>query len=296
MRKRRSHGNRIHANQIDPKHFSWSQLKFYCMLIPLAAFMVLPVVMTISRAFMPLGELFAFPPHIFAKNPTLNNFKSLFAVSGTTGVPLSRYLLNSLIVTVLTVVLNLVITILGAYAFAKKRFKGKNLLFEINQLALMFVPTAVGISRYIVIVRLGLTNTWLVHVLPLAAMPVGLFLVKQFTDQVPDVLIEAAVIDGANEWTIISRVVVPIIKPALATSVVLTFQQVWMAVEASNNYINDDSMRTLAYFLGSLSTNNTVAAAGMSAAAAVILFVPNLIIFICMQSQVMNTMSHSGIK
>lgn len=245
---------------------------------------------------MPLGELFAFPPHIFAKDPTLNNFKSLFAVSSTTGVPLSRYLLNSVIVTAMTVVLNLTITILGAYTFAKKRFKGKTLLFEINQLALMFVPTAVAISRYLVIVKLNLTDNWLVHVLPLAAMPVGLFLVKQFMDQIPDALIEAAVIDGANEMTVIGKIVVPIVRPALATSVVLTFQQVWMAVEASNNYITDDSMRTLAYFLNSLSTNNTVAAAGMAAAASVILFVPNLIIFVCMQSQVMNTMSHSGIK
>lgn len=296
MKKRKIRTGRLQATQIDPQHFSRGQLKFYCILVPLAMFMVLPVIMTINRAFMPLGELFAFPPHIFAKNPTLNNFKSLFAVSSTTGVPLSRYLLNSVIVTLMTVVLNLLITILGAYAFAKKKFKGKNLLFEINQLALMFVPTAVAISRYLVIVELELTDTWLVHVLPLAAMPVGLFLVKQFMDQIPDALIEAAVIDGASELTIIGKIVVPIVKPALATSVVLTFQQVWMAVEASNNYITDDSMRTLAYFLNSLSTNNTVAAAGMAAAASVILFVPNLIIFVCMQSQVMNTMSHSGIK
>ncbi len=286
----------LKATQIDPRHFAAGQIKFYCILIPLAMFMVLPVIMTVNRAFMPLGELFAFPPHIFAKEPTLNNFKSLFAVSSTTGVPMSRYLLNSVLVTVLTVLLNLVITILGAYAFSKKRFRGKGLLFETNQLALMFVPTAVSISRYLVIVKLGLTDNWLVHVLPLAAMPVGLFLVKQFMDQIPNELIEAAVIDGANEWTVIMRIVVPVVKPALATSVVLTFQQVWMAVEASNNYITDDSMRTLAYFLSSLSTNNTVAAAGMAAAASVILFLPNLIIFICMQSQVTNTMSHSGIK
>ena len=296
MKRNKIRHGRLQATQIDPQHFSSGQLKFYCILVPLAMFMVLPVVMTVNRAFMPLGELFAFPPHIFAKDPTLNNFKALFAVSSTTGVPLSRYLLNSVIVTLLTMVLNLLITILGAYAFAKKRFKGKALLFEINQLALMFVPTAVAISRYLVIVELELTDTWLVHVLPLAAMPVGLFLVKQFMDQIPDALIEAAVIDGANEMTIISKIVVPIVKPALATSVVLTFQQVWMAVETSNNYITDDSMRTLAYFLNSLSTNNTVAAAGMAAAASVILFVPNLIIFVCMQSQVMNTMSHSGIK
>ena len=267
------------GSRINPRHFSKGQIKFYIILVPLSLFMILPVVMLVNRAFMPLGELFAFPPHIIARNPTTNNFKSLFALSSTTGVPMLRYLLNSVIVTVLTVLLNLVVTILGAYTFAKKNFKGKAVLFEINQLALMFVPTAVAISRYLVIVKLNLTDTWLVHVLPLAAMPVGLFLVKQFTDQIPDALIEAAVMDGAREMTI-----------------VLTFQQVWMATEASNNYVNNDTMRTLAYYLNSLSTNNTVAAAGMTAAASVLLFLPNLIIFICMQSQVMNTMSHSGIK
>ncbi|MBQ7359764.1 MAG: carbohydrate ABC transporter permease [Lachnospiraceae bacterium] len=293
--KRRKRGN-FQGSRINPRFFSFGQVKFYLILIPLAAFMILPVIMILNRAFMPLGELFAFPPHIWVHNPTLNNFKSLFNLSSTTGVPLLRYLLNSVIVTVLTVLLNLVITILGAYTFSKKNFKGKSALFEINQLALMFVPTAVAISRYMVIVELKLTDTWLVHVLPLAAMPVGLFLVKQFTDQIPDALIEAAVMDGAKELTIIRKIIVPLIRPALATSIVLTFQQVWMAVEASNNYVNDDSMRTLAYYLNSLSTNNTVAAAGMTAAASVILFVPNLIIFICMQSQVMNTMSHSGIK
>lgn len=295
MRRKKKKGN-FQGSRINPKHFSFGQVKFYAILVPLAVFMMLPVVMIISRAFMPLGELFAFPPHILVHNPTMNNFKNLFGLSSTTGVPMLRYLLNSCIVTVLTVLLNLIITILGAYTFAKKKFKGKAVLFEINQLALMFVPTAVAISRYLVIVKLNLTDTWMVHVLPLAAMPVGLFLVKQFADQIPDALIEAAVMDGARELTIVRKIIVPLIRPALATSIVLTFQQVWMAVEASNNYVNDDSMRTLAYYLNSLSTNNTVAAAGMTAAASLLLFLPNLLIFICMQSQVMNTMSHSGIK
>ncbi len=296
MKKRKQRRGDFQGARINPRNFSTGQIKFYAVLIPLALFMILPVVMLVNRAFMPLGELFAFPPHIIARNPTMSNFKSLFALSGTTGVPMLRYLLNSVLVTVMTVALNLVITILGAYVFAKKNFKGKGVLFEINQLALMFVPTAVAISRYLVITRLQLTDTWLVHVLPLAAMPVGLFLVKQFTDQIPDALIEAAVMDGAKELTVVRKIIVPLIRPALATSIVLTFQQVWMATEASNNYVNNDTMRTLAYYLNSLSTNNAIAAAGMTAAASVLLFLPNLIIFICMQSQVMNTMSHSGIK
>lgn len=292
--KKRRHS--FQGKRINPNHFSPGQIKFYIILVPLSIFMLLPVIMIINRAFMPLGELYSFPPHIFAHNPTLNNFKSLFQLSGTTGVPMTRYLFNSIIITIMTMLLNLVITILGAYAFSKKKFKGKKIMFEMNQLALMFVPTAVAVPRYLIIVNLHLVNTWWAHVLPLSAMPVGLFLVKQFVDQIPDALIEAAVMDGANELTIIRKVIVPLTKPALATSVVLTFQQVWMAVEASNNYITNDTMRTLAFYLNSLSTNNTVATAGMACAASLILFLPNLLIFILMQSKVMNTMTYSGIK
>ncbi len=287
---------KFECRTIDPQYFSKGQLKFYAFLIPLSVFMIIPVIFIINQAFKTLGELYAFPPTIFVRNPTVQNFDDLFSLSSTTGIPMSRYLLNSIFITVLTVVLNMMITIFAAYALSKKKFKLKALMLEINQLALMFVATAVAVPRYLIMVNIGLTNTWLAHILPLIAMPVGLFLLKQFVDQIPDSLIEAAFIDGASETTIVRKIIIPLTRPALATTVVLTFQQAWGSVEASNNFITKDSMRTLSYYLTSISTNNTVAAAGMVAAASLILFLPNLIIFIAMQSQVMNTMSHSGIK
>lgn len=296
MKNKKKRRSKLGGSKVNPTRFSAGQIKFYAILLPLSIFMIIPLVYQINQAFKPLGELFAFPPTIIARNPSLDNFKDLLALSSSTGVPMSRYLLNSLIVTILTVILNLVLTITAAYAFSKKKFKGNQALFGLNQLALMFVPTAVAVPRYIVIVRMGMINSWWAHILPLVAMPVGLFLVKQFVDQIPDALIEAAVMDGAKDFTIIRKVIIPLTKPALATSVVLTFQQVWGAVEASNNFITDDSMKTLAFYLGSIATNNTVAAMGMSAAATVIQMLPPLIIFIITQSQVMNTMSHSGIK
>ena len=188
--------------KINPKYFSASQIKFYAILLPLAVFMIIPVIYVINQAFKPLGELFAFPPTIFVKQPTIKNFKDLFELSSTTGIPMSRYILNSALITLLTILLNLVVTILAAYVFSKKKFRAKPVLFEINQLALMFVPTAVAVPRYLVIVKSGMLDTWWAHVLPLVAMPVGLFLVKQFTDQIPDALIEAAVMDGANDLMI----------------------------------------------------------------------------------------------
>ncbi len=284
------------GSRMNPKRFSASQIKFYLILVPLGIFMILPVVMVINKAFKPLGELFAFPPTIFVRDPTLKNFRDLFALSGTTGVPMTRYLYNSIMITIFTVIINLIITVSAAYAFSKKKFRLKGALFNINQMALMFVATAVSVPRYIVIQETGLMDTWLAHILPLIAMPVGLFLVKQFVDQIPDALVEAAIMDGAKDFRIIQKVIIPLTKPALATSVVLTFQAIWNATEASNNFITNDTMKTLAFYLGSLSTNNTVAAEGMASAAAVLLFLPNLIIFILMNTQVMNTMAHSGIK
>lgn len=144
--------------------------------------------------------------------------------------------------------------------------------------------------------KIGAYNTWFAHILPLIAMPVGLFLVKQFVDGIPDALIEAAVVDGAGDATILRKIIIPLTKPALATSVVLTFQQIWQNVETSNNYITNEALRTLTYYVNSIGTNNAVAASGMVAAANLIMFIPNLIIFICMQSKVMNTMASSGIK
>lgn len=105
-----------------------------------------------------------------------------------------------------------------------------------------------------------------------------------------------AVVDGAGDATILRKIIIPLTKPALATSVVLTFQQVWSNVETSNNYITNEALRTLTYYVNFIGTNNAVAASGMVAAANMIMFIPNLIIFICMQSKVMNTMASSGIK
>ena len=284
------------GNRINPSRFSRGQLKFHFITFPLSIFMILPIVFVICNAFKPLGELYKFPPSIFVYNPTTDNFKMLMETAGNTGIPMSRYFLNSLIVTGLTVILNLIITIMAAYVFSKKKFRLNGALWELNQLALMFIATAVAIPRYLVIINIGAYNTWFAHVLPLIAVPVGLFLVKQFVDGIPDALIEAAVVDGAGDIRILRSIIIPMAKPALATSVVLTFQQVWMNAETSNNYITDESLRTFTYYVTALGVNTQVSAQGMMAAATMIWFLPNLFIFIAMQSKVMNTMASSGIK
>ncbi|VEU80718.1 carbohydrate ABC transporter permease [Haploplasma axanthum] len=285
------------GTKINPSRFDKSQLKFYLFLIPLSILMLLPILFIFNQAFKPQSELFEYPPKFFVRKPTMGNFSEFFRVMNATSVPLSRYIANTLFVTIIGVFLSIVFSALSAYGLSKLKFKGKKLLFEINTIALMFVPIAVQIPRYLIIARMGLIDNYLVHILPMIVLPVAMFLLKQFIDQVPNDLIESAKIDGASEMEIFIKVILPIISPAIATVGILSFQQIWNDVVSSTLYINDESKRTLAFFIQSLtSTHNTVAGQGMAAAASLIMFLPNFILFVILQSKVMNTMAHSGIK
>lgn len=285
------------GKKINPKHFHVSQIKFYVLLLPLAFFMILPIIYIFTTAFKPAEELFKFPPSFLVVNPTWDNFKSLFELMAGTSVPATRYLFNSIIVTVLTMLISIILSVSAGYVLSKKKFKGQKLLFEINTLALMFVSIAVTIPRFIIIVNLGLTDRFISNILPIVAMPVGLFLIKQFIDQVPNALLEAARMDGANEWQIITKIIIPSVRPAIATVAIMSFQSAWGNVEASVYYLNNESLKTFAYYITTFTSASTSSITqGVTAASALIMFVPNLVIFIVMQSKVMDTMAHSGIK
>ncbi|WP_129691675.1 carbohydrate ABC transporter permease [Gottfriedia acidiceleris] len=286
------------GTQINPKKFHKSQIKFYLILIPMAILMGSPIIYIFNHAFKPIDELFAFPPRFFVQKPTMQNFLNLLDSGNVGGTPITRYLFNSIVVTIVVVVLIILISTMAGYALSKKQFKLKNTIFEVNTLALMFVPAAVAIPRYIIIEKLHLINTFTVHILPLLALPVGLFLVKQFIDQIPNELLEAARMDGASDFQIFFRIIIPNIKPAIATVAILAFQVVWNNIETSDLYVNNEGIKTFAFYMSTLTTanGNTVAGTGLTAAASLIMFIPNLIIFIFMQKQVMDTMAHSGIK
>ena len=181
--------------------------------------------------------------------------------------------------------------------FTYLKFKGKKFLYAANQLAIMFIAIAVAVPRFMIITYLGIANTYLAHIIPLLAMPVGIFLLKQFMEQIPKELNEAAIIDGASKWQVYWHVTIPMIKPALATVAILAFQIVWNNVETSALYIVDEALKTLPYYFSTLTlATNSIAAQGIQAAASLIIFMPNLILFIILQKQVMNTMAYSGIK
>jgi ABC-type glycerol-3-phosphate transport system permease component len=285
------------GTKMNPKHFHPSQWRFLIILIPVAIFMGLPIVYIFNHAFKPLVELFEWPPRFFVRTPTMDNFIDLFAVTSATGIPMSRYLFNSILITVVTVFASILIGSLAGFALSKLEFRLKKPLMWINNIAIMFVGAAVSIPRYLVIEALGLIDTFWVHIIPGLAIPVGLFLIKQFIDQIPKDLIEASRIDGANNLQIYWYVIMPLIKPALATIAIVAFQSVWNNSEVSNLFINDESLKTFAFYMGTLTTTgNAVAGQGMAAAASLIMFIPNLVVFIILQKNVMNTMIHSGIK
>jgi len=288
----------IQNMMFNPRKYHKSQIKFHAILIPISIFMSLPIIFIINNAFKPLTELFAYPPRFFVRRPTLDNFRLLFDFSLQSGIPMSRYLFNSVVVVIIVVVCSVILCAMTAFGLSKLHFKGKATLFKINTYALMFVPVAVAIPRYLIIVNLGMFNTYFAHIIPLLAMPVGLFLVKQFTDQVPDELIESAKIDGASNWKILTKIIIPLVKPALVTVAVLAFQASWMNVESSNNFVDKEALRTLPFYLGTLvaQSGNVVAAAGVGAVASLITFIPNIIIFIILQNMVMESMAQSGIK
>ena len=282
--------------KINPDRFHPSQIKFYIITGLMALFMLLPIIFIIVHAFKPISELLEYPPKFYVMNPTLDNFRNLFRQTTNSSIPFSRYLFNSIIVTLIGVAATIFVTSLTAFVLSKLRFKGKRLIFKINEAAMTFVGSALVIPRYLVISSLGITNTIFAHIIPLLAMPVGLFLVKQFIDQLPDELIEAARLDGATDFQIYRKVIFPLIKPALSTVAILSFQAFWNNVETSSIFVSDEGHRTLAFFLSTLTSGSSIAGQGMAAAASLIIFLPNLIFFIIVQSKVMDTMAHSGIK
>ena len=274
-----------------------SQLPAYIALTPMVLLSLLPILYIVFTAFKPIGELFAYPPKFITLRPTFDNFRKLFEASENTVFPLSMYLFNSVVSTVLVVFLGMAIALSAAYVLSKKRFRGREFIFKMNTLSMMFVATAVSIPRYLVVKEVGLLDSFFANVIPMLALPVGVFLLKQFVDQLPDALIEAAKIDGANDYQIILKIVLPIVKPAMSTVAILLFQHSWNSMEASNLFINTESLKTFAFYMNSLSNSgNGVAGVGMSAAASLLMFLPNVILFVIMQSKVMSTMAHSGLK
>ncbi len=259
-----------------------------------ASFMVLPLVYTISSALKPLNELWIFPPRFFVTHPTLDNFSDLSVLMNNSLIPMSRYIFNTVFIAVVGTAGNVIVSSMCAYVFSVRRFPGRNLLFRIIVLTLMFNTAVTQIPTFLIISSLGWLDTYLAYIIPAFATPMGLYLMRQFIDQmVPGSLIEAAKLDGAGELTIIFRIVMPIVKSAWITLIIFSFQGLWAIGE--NTYIYEESMKTFNYALQQILAGG-VARAGVGAAAAVIMMAVPAAVFLFSQSNVMETMATSGMK
>lgn len=268
------------------------------LLTGLSIVMLLPLIYLFNHALKPFHELFLFPPNFIVRNPTWQNFVELFTISEDAYIPVSRYIFNSIIVTLMATVGMIATSALCAYPLSKHKFPGRKIIFSVIVISLLFVAEVLAIPRYVVAFNLGIMNTYLGHVLPLISLPVGVFLLKQFMDQIPEELMDASKIDGASEWVTFTRIVIPNVGPAMFTVGILAFQMAWNNVETSSLFMQEEAMKTLAFYMTALTSNlaNTVARQGAAAAGGLIIFVPQLIVFLFFQHKVIATMAHSGIK
>ena len=255
---------------------------------------LLPLIYLISTAFKPPEELFLYPPRFFFKHPTTKNFSDLVDITSTSLVPFARYLFNTVLVTITYIFALVVVGTMACYPLSKHKFPGSKFLFTMVTTALMFVTAAMGIPNYLIITGLHIDNTYLVYIIPGLANATCLFLLKQFLDQVPNEIFEAGKIDGASEWQLYTKIALPLLRNAQATVVILTFGGIWGDAGTSTTYIYKEQLRTLAFFMSTI--QGGLARTGANAAAALIMTLPGIIIFVIQQSRVMDTMAHSGIK
>ncbi len=268
-------------------------IMLFIILALFGAFMALPLIYAINNAFKPLDEIFIFPPRFFVINPTMDNFYDLVSLMGNSWVPLSRYIANTLLITLIGTAGHILLASAAAYPLAKHRFFGSKILFSIVILSLMFSPHVTAIPNYMVMSWLGWINTHASIIIPSLAFPLGLFLMKQFMEQIPDALIEAAKIDGATEYRIFWSIIMPNVKPAWLTLMILQFPALWGSDGGS--FIYSENLKTLHYALGQI-IQGGIARAGVGAAVALLLMIVPITLFIISQSSVMQTMATSGMK
>ena len=267
----------------------------YLFLILMCAFMVLPMAYAIIQSFKPIDEIFLYPPRFYVKNPTFDNFIQVVGLAGNLWVPFTRYLFNSLFVTIVGTTVYLIIAAMAGYSLAKGKFRGREAIGQTVTLTLLFRSEVTAIPAYFIVAKLGFIDTYWALLLPPLAGSMGVFLIKQFAvTSIPDSTLEAASIDGASEYKIFSTIVIPSIKPALLTTVIFTFQSMWNSAGTSQ-YIFSESLKELPTVLSTISAGG-IARQGAAAAVAVILMVPPIAVFLISQSSVMETMTHSGMK
>ncbi len=256
-------------------------------------FMVFPIYYAVIQSFKPIEELFVFPPKLYVLNPTMKNYSDMLEVASSLWVPLSRYIFNSFMVSVVVTVCNVFVCCCAAFVLAKCKFPGNAFLNKVIVTALLFTSSATWIIQFLVMATLGIIDTYWALILPSIATPLGLFLMRQSMSTIHDSMIEAAKVDGAGLFRICWQVVVPNQKPAIMTLIIFAFQDAWN--KQSGTIVYAEELKTLPTIMQQIAATG-IARQGVTFATSVILMLPPLIVFLVAQSNVMETMANSGIK
>ena len=276
-----------------PNRSVWGDFFLYLFLAFVALVMAFPIIYAVNSALKPLDELFMFPPKIFAQNPTMDNFSDLFVTMGKSCVTFSRYLFNTVFITAVGTAGHLIVASMGAFVLAKYEFPGGQGFFKLVTVAMMFSGYVTAIPNYLILNALGWIDTYWAIVIPAFASPMGLFLMKQFMEGLPTSLIEAAKIDGANEWKVFAGIVMPNVKPAWMTLIIFSVQALWNNKAAT--FIYSEEKKTLVYALQQIQAGG-IARTGQGAAVLVVLMIVPIAIFVFSESQILETMASSGLK
>ncbi len=257
-------------------------------------FSMLPLIYCVCTSFKPLDELLIFPPRFFVHRPTIGNYVILPDLMSSLKVPLSRYIVNSIGISFFTTFVYIFVALMAAYSISKGTFKGRNAIFWTVQFALMFNAYTLAVPQYLIFSKLGLIDTYWIYILPPMASTMGVFLGKQYIEgYVPDALLEAAKIDGANQFKIFWSIVMPTIKPIWLTLLLFTFRDIWSAVPSGK--IFSEQLKILPQVVTQITAGGT-ARSGSAMAVTVIMMIPPIIVFLVSQSSVAESMSSAGIK
>ena len=272
------------------------RVALYVGLVAAALVMVAPFLWTVSTALKPSADVFASPPKLIPDPATLANFQSVLTL-----LPFDRYLLNSIVVTGAIVLLNVVFGTMAAYAFAKLRFPGRNLIFAVMLLTLM-VPFQVNlIPLYAIMVRLkeatGIigADTYFGLIAPSAVQVFGIFLMRQFLRTIPNEILENARVDGASEWRILRSIIFPLAAPGMATLAIFTFIAAWNDFLWPLIVTSSDDMRTLPVGLALLARKNTVNW-GQTMAGTVMAAGPMIVVFLVLQRRFIEGLTAGAVK
>lgn len=272
----------------------WGNFFYFFFLILFGLFSVLPIVYTVCTSLKPLEEILIFPPRFFVTRPVIDNYTALPKLLSNLSVPLSRYVFNSLFVSISTTVLHIFIASMAAFVIAKVKFKGSKTLFLIVQFALLYNAYTLAIPQYVIFSKLQIIDTYWVYILPYLPATLGVFLMKQFIDSsIPDALLEAGRIDGAGIFRIYYQIALPIMKPAWLTLALFAFRDIWSMQPGGT--IFSEELKMLPNIMSTISAGG-IARSGSAMAATVILLIPPITVYMITQGSVMETMGSAGIK